>query len=163
MRRTRSRGAVLTVALTAAAVSVAVAVSAATATSTRPVVKVARNAQLGKSILVTRKGFTLYSLSAETDGRFVCSDKTCLSFWTPLVVPRGVKPTGASRLATVKRPDGRIQVSYKGLPLYTFNQDRKPGDANGNGFKDVGTWRPAATSGTAKASSPPKGGGYYGG
>ena len=162
MRRTRSRGAVLTVALTAAAVSVAVAVSAATATSTRPVVKVARNAQLGKSILVTRKGFTLYSLSAETHGRFVCSDKTCLSFWTPLVVPRGVKPTGASRLATVKRPDGRIQVSYKGLPLYTFNQDRKPGDANGNGFKDVGTWHPASTNGAVKAS-PPSSGGYYGG
>jgi predicted lipoprotein with Yx(FWY)xxD motif len=154
----------LAVALAAAAVSIAVVVSAATATSTRPVVKVAKNAQLGKSILVTRKGFTLYSLSAETHGRFICTDKTCLSFWTPLVVARGVKPGGAAKLATVKRPDGRIQVTYKGLPLYTFNDDKKPGDANGNGFKDVGTWHPAATNGAVKSSPPSSnGGGYYGG
>jgi len=160
MRRSISRARLLALALAAAAAVSVVVVMSASATATRTVVKTTRNAQLGKTILVTRKGFTLYSLSAETRGRFICTNKACLSFWTPLVVARGVKPTGAAKLATVKRPDGRIQVTYKGLPLYTFNDDQKPGDVNGNGFKDVGTWHPAATSGTVKSSPPSNGGGY---
>jgi predicted lipoprotein with Yx(FWY)xxD motif len=163
MRRSLTRARLLALALAAAAAVSVVIVMSASAASTRPVVKTTKNAQLGKTILVTRKGFTLYSLSAETHGRFICTNKACLSFWTPLVVARGVKPTGAAKLATVKRPDGRIQVTYKGLPLYTFNDDQKPGDVNGNGFKDVGTWHPAVTSGTVKSSPPSNGGGYYGG
>jgi predicted lipoprotein with Yx(FWY)xxD motif len=162
MRSSLTRARLLALALAAAAAVSVVVVMSASATTTRPVVKTMRNAQLDKTILVTRKGFTLYSLSAETHGRFICTNKACLSFWTPLVVARGVTPTGAAKLATVKRPDGRIQVTYKGLPLYTFNDDRKPGDVNGNGFKDVGTWHPASTNGAVKASPPSSSGGYYG-
>jgi predicted lipoprotein with Yx(FWY)xxD motif len=160
MRRSLSRTRLLALAL-AACVSVVVVVSAAAAAQ-KPVVKVVTNAKLHSSVLVTRKGLTLYSLSAETHGRFICSNSACLSVWSPLVVARGTKPTGAAKLATIKRPDGRTQVTYRGLPLYTFSGDRKPGDANGNGFKDVGTWRVATTSGAVK-SSPPPSGGYYGG
>ena len=126
----------------------------------RQVVKTAMNKKLGKTVLVNLKGLTLYSLSAEKNGRFICTDAFCKSLWTPLVVPRGATPTGARLLATVKRPDGRTQVTYRGLPLYTFTQDRKPGDIKGNGFKDVGTWRPATPSGSATAS-PPAGNPYH--
>jgi predicted lipoprotein with Yx(FWY)xxD motif len=31
----------------------------------------------------------------------------------------------------------RFQVMFRGGRLYTFYGDSKPGDANGNGFKDV--------------------------
>ena len=62
-------------------------------------------------------------------------------------------PAGAKSLSTVKRPDGRSQVAYKGGPLYTFAQDRKPGDMKGNGFKDVGTWRVVTVSGQAAPAS----------
>jgi len=57
----------------------------------------------------------------------------------------------------VKRPDGRRQVAFRGAPLYRFVQDTKPGQIKGNGFKDVGVWRPVTTSGTstAPASSNP--------
>src|SRR5207247_10061398 len=103
-----------------------------------------------------RKGLTLYSLSAETRGRFICTTKFCLSLWTPLDVTKGTRPMGAAHLSTVTRPDGRIQVTYRGLPLYTFNEDRKPGDVKGNGFKDVGIWRPATPEGT---EAQPSGGG----
>ena len=112
-----------------------------------------KNAKLHETILVNRKGFTLYSLSAEKRGRFICTDKSCLSVWKPLVVPRGTKPTGAPKLATIRRPDGRTQVTYRGLPLYSFNGDTKPGDTKGNGFKDVGTWRPATPATTKAAAS----------
>ena len=37
-------------------------------------VSTAQNATLGKRILVTTGGRTLYSLSAETRGRFICTD-----------------------------------------------------------------------------------------
>jgi len=106
---------------------------------------------LGKKVLVTRKGFTLYSLSAETHGRFICTDKTCMSLWTPLAIARGTKPTGANHLGTVRRPDGRTQVTYRGKPLYTFVED-KPGQAKGEGFKDVGTWHVASASATTKTA-----------
>jgi predicted lipoprotein with Yx(FWY)xxD motif len=86
----------------------------------------------------------------------------CLSLWKPLVVAKGVTPTGAKSLSVVKRPDGRRQVSYKGGPLYTFVQDRKPGDMKGNGFRDVGVWRVVTVAG-ASTSTPSSGGGGYGG
>jgi predicted lipoprotein with Yx(FWY)xxD motif len=120
----------------------------------RAVVKVERNSMLGKRILVTRSGLTLYSLSAERHGRFICTNSACLALWKPLVVPAGVKPTGTSGLATVKRTDGRRQVAYRGAPLYRFVQDTKPGQVNGNGFRDVGVWRPVAAGAKPAASAP---------
>lgn len=126
----------------------------------RQVVKTVQNRMLDKKVLVNLRGGTLYSLSAETHGRFICTTKFCLSLWTPLVVSHGTTPTGAQLLATIKRPDGRTQVTYRGKPLYTFVQDRKPGDIKGDGFKDVGVWHPASPTAT-KAATPPSGG--YGG
>ena len=163
----RSRLLAVTVVAVLAAVLAATVLAAsggAARHAARPVsfVKVVKNQKLGQRVLVTRRGFTLYSLSAETHGRFICTDSTCLSLWTPLVVSRGTKPTGAARLATIRRPDGRTQVTYRGLPLYSFNDDRKPGDTNGNGFKDVGTWR-VATPGAATAAPPPASTSGYGG
>ena len=122
---------------------------------TRQVVKVVRNPTLGKRILVTRSGMTLYSLSVERRGHFICTTSACLSLWKPLVVPAGVKPTGASGLATVRRPDGRRQVAFKGAPLYRFVQDMKAGNVKGNGFRDVGIWRPAVASGSATQAPAP--------
>jgi predicted lipoprotein with Yx(FWY)xxD motif len=118
------------------------------------VVMTAKNSTLHKTILVNRGGMTLYSLSAERRGRFICTDGTCLSLWKPLVVARGTTPTGASNLSTVKRPDGRTQVAYKGGPLYRFVNDRKRGDVKGNGFKDVGTWRVAVVGHQQAAPAP---------
>lgn len=48
-------------------------------------VKTAMNQTLHKTMLVTAKGLTLYSLSIERRGRFICKEKFCLSLWTPLL------------------------------------------------------------------------------
>ena len=117
----------------------------------------------GKTILVNRRGLTLYHLSVERKGHFICTSSACLALWHPLVVAHGTTPTGAKSLSTVKRPDGRSQVAYKGGPLYTFAQDKKPGDMKGNGFKDVGTWQVVLVSGKAAATPPSSSGGYGGG
>jgi len=162
MRIALTRARMLALALVVTGVTGVMAVSAMSANS-QSVVKVTKSAKLHTSILVNRQGHTLYSLSAETHGRFICTDKGCLSIWKPLVVARGTKPAGAANLATIKRPDGRIQVTYRGLPLYSFAEDTKAGDTKGNGFKDVGTWRVAAIGKAAPAAPPTGGYGGYGG
>lgn len=127
------------------------------ASHTKVVVRTAKNATLKKTILVNTSGRTLYRLSAEHNGRFICVDKTCLSFWHPLVVPRGTKPVGVKGLTVVRRPNGQLQVAFRGGPLYTFTGDKKSGDAKGEGFKDVGVWHAASlqrVSTPAPAPSP---------
>lgn len=146
---TLSRGLLLAAAFAAGLAAAVYTVNASGAGGTR-VVMTAKNRTLGKTIVVNLRGLTLYSLSVERRGRFICKDMACLSVWKPLVVRKGVKPTGVSGLATVKRPDGRIQVTYRGGPLYRFVNDRKRGDVKGNGLKDVGTWH-VATVGKATA------------
>jgi predicted lipoprotein with Yx(FWY)xxD motif len=122
---------------------------------------------LGRTVLVNRAGHTLYSLSAETGGRFICTDNSCLSVWHPLTVKHGQKPTGVRSLATIRRPGGQTQVTYKGKPLYTFSGDTKAGEAKGEGFKDVGTWHAAvvgsATKAPAQAPAPTTTSPSYGG
>jgi len=160
MKRTAtlSRGLLLAAAFAAGLAAAFYAVNANGAGRTR-VVMTAKNRALGKTILVNRQGLTLYSLSVERQGRFVCKNAACFSIWKPLVVAKGTKPTGVSGLGTVKRPDGRIQVSYHGGPLYRFVQDRKRGDIKGNGLKDVGIWHVVvvgrATGTTSTSTSTP--------
>jgi predicted lipoprotein with Yx(FWY)xxD motif len=91
------------------------------------------------TILVNSKGRSLYNLSVEKKGHFICTG-TCTKTWHPLR-SKHKSPTGTvSHLSFLKRPDGTKQVAYKGHPLYTFSGDSKAGDTNGQGFKDVGTW-----------------------
>jgi len=96
----------------------------------------------GGYVLANRRGRTLYSLSLEKHGRFICV-AGCLSMWRPLIVPRRVRPKGPVRLGRAKRPGGKIQVTYRGRPLYLFTGDAKKGETNGEGLKDVGTWHVA--------------------
>jgi predicted lipoprotein with Yx(FWY)xxD motif len=96
----------------------------------------------GGYVLADRRGRTLYSLSLEKRGRFICV-AGCLSTWRPLVVPKRVRPKGPVGLGRVKRPGGKIQVTYRGRPLYIFTGDAKKGEVNGEGLKDVGTWHAA--------------------
>jgi predicted lipoprotein with Yx(FWY)xxD motif len=128
--------------LIAILVSAGLLTSTASAAATKSVAKQANSPSLGHKVLTANNGLTLYTLSAETHGNFICKG-ACLRTWFPLIVAKGVKPTGPVPLGTVKRPDGRRQVTFKGRPLYTFDGDSRKGDASGEGFKDVGTWHAA--------------------
>jgi predicted lipoprotein with Yx(FWY)xxD motif len=121
---------------------------------TKTVAKEGPSTALSKTVLTTMKGRTLYSLSAEKRGRFICTDPGCLASWKPLVVAKGVRPKGPVKLGTVVRPDGRRQVTFKGLPLYSFNGDVSKGEANGEGLKDVGTWHAVVTGPLASEPQP---------
>ena len=120
---------------------------------TTALVKTAQSATLGATVLTNSQGMTLYHLSAEQNGKFICTSSACVGIWHPLTVASGSTPSGAESLGTVKRPDGTEQVTYKGMPLYTFVQDAHEGEAKGQGVKDVGTWT-AVTVGSSAASTP---------
>jgi predicted lipoprotein with Yx(FWY)xxD motif len=118
-------------------------------------VKAAKNATFG-SLLVTSGGLTLYHYTPDKNGKIKCTG-ACASFWPPLVVKAGVKPTAGagitkSKLSTMKRPDGKTQVTYAGFPLYRYAGDKKPGDVKGQGFEKI--WFAVTAKGTlAKAGA----------
>lgn len=148
--RRRATGMLLALALLLLAVG---ASQAFAAESSKRVAASAENSTLGKTVLTTTKGRTLYSLSVEKNGKFICTG-SCLSVWHPLMVPTGVRPTGPVKLGTVARPEGGTQVTYKGRPLYRFGGDTKAGQANGEGIKDVGTWHAASLPQQAAEPAP---------
>jgi predicted lipoprotein with Yx(FWY)xxD motif len=113
---------------------------------------------------------TLYHLSGEVNGKFICTSAACLGVWHPLIASSSGTPSGeVGSLGTVKRPEGTMQVTYKGTPLYTFTGDKQAGETKGQGVKDVGIWSAvtagsssAAAASTSSAPEPEKssGGGY---
>ncbi len=129
--------------------------TSASSGATAAVVKTASNATLGATVLVNAQGMTLYSLSGEHGGKFICTSSTCTAVWHPLSASAGTPSGSVGSLGTVKRPDGTVQVTYKGMPLYTFAQDQGPGEDKGQGIKDVGTWTVVTTGSGSKSSSAP--------
>ncbi|MEP7060477.1 MAG: hypothetical protein ABI828_07075 [Actinomycetota bacterium] len=90
-------------------------------------------------VLVTSDGMTLYYLKTESNGAIKCTD-TCATAWPPLLLPSGTDSATAGggvtgELGTVARPDGGMQVTYNGMPLYTFATDT-PGVASGQGVEN---------------------------
>ncbi len=119
--------------------AMAAAASPANAGKAELVVKTAMNAKLG-DILVTTKGFTLYRYTPDTATKVACTG-SCAAYWPPLVLTGGaVVPTGTgvTGLGTIKDPNGKLQVTYKGHPLYTYKGDTAPGTTNGQGV--LKTW-----------------------
>ena len=98
-------------------------------------VQAANNAALGKTILVNAQGTTLYRYDRDSAGTSNCTG-SCATAWPPLAATVGTLTAGSGvtgTLATISRADGSKQVTYNGMPLYTFEQDAKPGDATGDG------------------------------
>jgi predicted lipoprotein with Yx(FWY)xxD motif len=131
------------------------AASAPSGGAATAVVKLAAVSSLGAPVLVDAQGLTLYHLSGEQNGKWICTSAACVQVWHPLKAPAGGAPSGSvGSLATIKRPDGAMQVTFKGLPLYTFVGDTKPGEAKGQGIKDVGVWTAVTANGSAASSKP---------
>ena len=93
-------------------------------------------------MLVNAKGITLYYFSKDVKGSGVskCTG-ACAQAWPPLITkgkPRAKNGVKASMLGTMKRSNNTTQVTYAGRPLYTFIEDKKPGDDTGTGIKAFG-------------------------
>lgn len=127
--------------------------------STNSVVSMKNISGAGK-VLVDSKGMTLYTSEQEKNGKIMCTG-ACTGFWMPLTVSGKTVSTPAGvtgKLATVKRPDGKTQVTYNGGPLYTFRLDKSSGDDKGNNFSDSFsgtkfTWHAAGTTKSSTSNS----------
>jgi predicted lipoprotein with Yx(FWY)xxD motif len=126
-------------------VSVVVAVAASAAST----VTIKASSALGTKILVNSSGFTLYHYTDETKGSIHCTG-ACAKVWRPLLMSGSAKPVAgsglvATKLGTVKRPDGGMQVTYNGLALYRYSADTKAGQTNGQGVE--GAWYAVTSKG----------------
>jgi predicted lipoprotein with Yx(FWY)xxD motif len=93
----------------------------------------------GTMILADAKGMTLYTFQKDADGKSACTGQ-CAKNWPPLAAAADAKPMGAWTI--VMRDDGTRQWAYKGMPLYGWIKDSKPGDTTGDGVGS-GAWRTA--------------------
>lgn len=100
----------------------------------------ARTADTAKGkALVDGKGMTLYVFDKDAGGKSACNGP-CAQNWPPLAAAADAKPAGDWTI--VARDDGSKMWAYKGKPLYTWKNDKAPGDTTGDGFAN-GVWHVA--------------------
>lgn len=112
-------------------------------------------------VLVNDSGKPIYTPAQEAGGKILCASG-CTAFWKPVTAAKPTAAGSAGKLGVIKRPDGSMQVTDNGQPLYTFSED-SPGKATGDGFKDAFsghhfTWhvvRAGGTTSSGGASSAP--------
>jgi predicted lipoprotein with Yx(FWY)xxD motif len=116
----------------------AASVSGAPMISAKAVLTV-RKTKIGY-VLATGTGLTVYWYGKDAKGgKTSACTGGCATAWpavtgTPAAAA-GVKLSG--KLGTITRPDGIVQATYNGYPLYTYSGDTGPGLASGNGAGGV--------------------------
>jgi predicted lipoprotein with Yx(FWY)xxD motif len=166
MLRKSVLAAVLAVALAAAGVAAAAAVThphslrslAASHSSKASGTKITLHKTNVGKVLATSSGMTLYLFKADHGKKSACYGK-CATFWPPVMkngklsAAKGVK---AKLLGTTKRKNGKLQVTYKGHPLYRFKLDKGSGQATGQGQNFFGgLWYVVSSGGSAITKAPP--------
>ena len=169
MLRKSILAAAFAVALAAAGVAAAAAVThpqglrslAASHSSTARGTKIALHKTKVGNVLATSSGMTLYLFKADHGKTSACYGK-CASFWPPLMKKGDVsagKGVKAKLLGTTKRKNGKLQVTYKGHPLYRFKLDKSSGAISGQGQNFFGgLWWAVSASGAANTKMPSSGG-----
>ena len=95
--------------------------------------------KVSDGILVGGNGMTLYIFTKDSvgSGKSVCNGP-CASNWPPLLFDGS--PTVSGDYSVITRDDGKKQLAFKGMPLYFYAKDAKPGDKVGDGRAE-GAWR----------------------
>jgi predicted lipoprotein with Yx(FWY)xxD motif len=98
-------------------------------------------------------GQTLYVYKDDTATTSACTPAWCVQDWPPLSVARVPGAIAGIRapLGVLDRPDGTIQLTLAGHPLYTFSGDERPGDLRGLGIG--GDWYPISPAGAEVTTS----------
>jgi predicted lipoprotein with Yx(FWY)xxD motif len=95
----------------------------------RPLVTKLRADNLDATVLARGNRQALYYWSRERDGRIRCVG-ACAKAWPPYIVsanrdiPRKLRGFRGV-FGTVERPDGRLQLTYNRLPLYTYAHEAR--------------------------------------
>jgi len=99
-------------------------------------VRLVDDPKLGQ-ILTDNQGMTLYVFAKDQTNASNCNG-ACATIWPPLIVFDGaVNARAPGSLGVVSRSDGSMQVTYNGMPLYSYAKDKAPGDTNGEGFNNL--------------------------
>jgi predicted lipoprotein with Yx(FWY)xxD motif len=117
------------------------AFAARTANATSPTTVTEEKTPWGQ-ILALSGGWTVYRLVGDSNDKSTCSGE-CAKIWPPVLLARGQKRPdgkGVSHLGSFTRAGGEHQVSYEGVPLYTFIGDKKADQINGNVKDTFGQW-----------------------
>ncbi len=120
---------------TMTAVALALAVSATVADATEPVTIEIRTTEPYGEHLIAQEGHSVYLFSGDRENESTCYD-ACALAWPPVLAedePVAGEGVDATKLGTVERRDGDMQVTYNGSPLYYFIQDNAAGDTTGQG------------------------------
>ena len=116
------------------------ALSSSASTAQKATVSLHSVSDLRGKALVASNGRTLYMFAADKHGHSTCYGP-CAAGWPPFIVngkPHADKGVKQSLLGTVRRDDGKTQVTYNGHPLYFFAGDKHSGQAKGEGSKAFG-------------------------
>jgi predicted lipoprotein with Yx(FWY)xxD motif len=102
-------------------------------------------------ILATPSGHTLYDFSPDTPTSSACTSGLCARLWPPFITtgsPKVGKGLHQTLVGTFRRPDGQLQLTYGGHPLYTWLGDNEPGMITGQALLNLGGyWYVLAPSG----------------
>ena len=115
-------------------------------------------------VLVNPAGRTLYVFMKDAHRRVTCTG-SCASFWPPLKWQRSGKPKAggaakSSLLGLDRNPSGGKVVTYNHWPLYTFVNDKAPGQATGwNKNLNGGKWYVISSKGQVVKHKTSSGGG----
>jgi predicted lipoprotein with Yx(FWY)xxD motif len=105
------------------------------------VLAVTRTEDLG-NVVTDQDGRVLYRFERdETDPPKATCSGQCAVKWPPALVgstPVELRGVANELVNTVKRADGREQLTLGGRPLYRYSKDKAPGKATGNG--NSSTW-----------------------
>jgi len=116
----------------------------------------------GVTLLTSTNGLTLYWFAPDTSTTSKCTG-SCATYWPPLKGPVSAGSGVSGTLGVITRPDGTMQATYDGHPLYTYAGDTSPGQNKGNGLNvSGGAWHEVTVSGAAPASGTTSSHGGYG-
>ncbi|MBU3540446.1 hypothetical protein [Polynucleobacter sp. UB-Tiil-W10] len=95
--------------------------------------------KVNDGMLVGSNNMTLYTFAKDTagSGKSMCNGP-CAANWPPLLVDGS--PAVSGDYSVITRDDGKKQLAFKGMPLYFWVKDTKPGDKTGDGFLN-GAWQ----------------------
>ncbi len=88
------------------------------------------------SYLTDFKGMTLYVFDKDTSGMSNCNG-TCAKTWPPYTSGAIAQSQFPANISVITRADGSKQFAWKGMSLYYFASDTKPGDVTGDGVGGV--------------------------
>ena len=83
------------------------------------------------TVLTNARGLTLYWFAPDTRAASRCTGE-CATYWPPVGGDVKAGPSVTGKLGTIRRPDGGLQATYDGHPLYTYVGDSGPGQASGD-------------------------------